>query len=143
MTRFTRLAILLTVVGCAPTAGSEPLAPIVDHHKHVISPTAAAVVPDEGRHEPRAAETLVAELDSVGIQRAVVLSVAYWFGSPLGPPVDDEYMKVRAENDWVALSGAEVIIEMKSNVFGVETAFAWANSRLMALHSEAVKGSRS
>ena len=115
MTRFTRLAILLTVVGCARTAeappsespartvaGSEPLVPLVDHHKHVVSPTAAALLPEEERHEPRTAEKLVAELDSVGIQRAVVLSVAYWFGSPLGPPVDDEYMKVQTENDWEA-----------------------------------------
>jgi predicted TIM-barrel fold metal-dependent hydrolase len=48
-------------------------------------------------------ERLIAELDVAGIHRAVVLSVAYWFDSPLrSPRIEDEYAKVRAENDWVA-----------------------------------------
>lgn len=58
--------------------------------------------PGPSESETRTAEQLVRELDAAGIQRAVVLSVAYWFGSPLRPPVTDEYAKVRAENDWVA-----------------------------------------
>lgn len=51
--------------------------------------------------EPSTADQLVAQLDDAGIQRAVVLSVAYQWGSPAnsGP---DEYAKVRAENDYVA-----------------------------------------
>ncbi len=52
--------------------------------------------------EPLAADKLIALLDEAGIRRAVVLSVAYWFGSPLGKPVEDEYAKVKAENDWTA-----------------------------------------
>jgi predicted TIM-barrel fold metal-dependent hydrolase/ketosteroid isomerase-like protein len=53
---------------------------------------------------PKAAtpEQLIAELDAAGTKRAVVLSVAYLFGSVHRKPVDDEYAKVRAENDWVA-----------------------------------------
>jgi predicted TIM-barrel fold metal-dependent hydrolase len=53
------------------------------------------------------ADRLVAELDAAGIGRAAVLSVAYWFGSPKrDAPVEDEYAKVRAENDWAAAQAA-------------------------------------
>jgi predicted TIM-barrel fold metal-dependent hydrolase len=56
--------------------------------------------------EPIDAQQLVAYLDEAGIRRAVVLSLAYWYGSPLGKPVEDEYAKVRAENDWTAAQAA-------------------------------------
>ncbi len=53
--------------------------------------------------EPRTADDLIAVLDEAGIRRAAVLSVAYWFGSPLSPrAAGDEYANVRAENDWTA-----------------------------------------
>ncbi len=35
-----------------------------------------------------------------GIRRAVVLSLAYQFGNPNRPPVENEYDAVKAENDW-------------------------------------------
>jgi predicted TIM-barrel fold metal-dependent hydrolase len=49
----------------------------------------------------RPARVLIAQLDSAGMRRAAVLSLAYQFGSPMFE-VDDEYAKVRAENDWTA-----------------------------------------
>ncbi|HEV2765794.1 MAG TPA: amidohydrolase family protein, partial [Pyrinomonadaceae bacterium] len=51
--------------------------------------------------EPGTAEQLLAQLDDAGIRRAVVLSVAYQWGSPAnsGP---GEYDRVKAENDYVA-----------------------------------------
>lgn len=49
----------------------------------------------------RPARVLIAQLDSAGMRRAAVLSLAYQFGSPMFK-VDDEYAKVRAENDWTA-----------------------------------------
>ena len=53
--------------------------------------------------EPRSADDLIAALDEAGIRRATVLSVAYWFGSPLMRKAEgDEYANVRAENDWTA-----------------------------------------
>jgi predicted TIM-barrel fold metal-dependent hydrolase/ketosteroid isomerase-like protein len=52
--------------------------------------------------EPLAADKLVALLDEAGIRRAAVLSLAYWYGSPLGKPVEDEYARVKAANDWTA-----------------------------------------
>jgi predicted TIM-barrel fold metal-dependent hydrolase len=51
--------------------------------------------------EPSTAEQLVAQLDEAGIQRAAVLSSAYWHGSPLMRKIGgDEYANVKAENDW-------------------------------------------
>ena len=61
---------------------------------------------------PFTAAQLIEQLDSARIQKALVLSVAYWFGSTLMPgaerlPISDEYAKVRAENDWVASEAAK------------------------------------
>jgi predicted TIM-barrel fold metal-dependent hydrolase len=51
--------------------------------------------------EPITAEKLIGHLDDAGIQRAVVLSLAYWLGSPLREkPVENEYARVREANDW-------------------------------------------
>ena len=63
----------------------------------------APTLPGPFASEPSDADKLVAQLDEAGIARAVVLSVAYWFGSDFRSvrPVD-EYAAVRAENDWVA-----------------------------------------
>jgi predicted TIM-barrel fold metal-dependent hydrolase len=52
--------------------------------------------------EPLAADKLIALMDEAGIRRAAVLSVAYWLSGPLGKPVEDEYARVKAENDWTA-----------------------------------------
>lgn len=48
----------------------------------------------------RTADKLIAGMDAAGIKKAAVLSVAYWFGNPRRN-VQDQYPKVRAENDWV------------------------------------------
>ena len=45
------------------------------------------------------ARRFLALLDSAGVHRAAVMSLAYQFGSP-GFDVDDEHARVRAENDW-------------------------------------------
>jgi predicted TIM-barrel fold metal-dependent hydrolase len=101
---------LFVVAGCAPATTQEanPIAPtpLADHHKHLPSPAAAAYARAAGRAEligdvhSITAEQLVAELDAAGIRQGVVLSVAYWFGSRNLAPVENEYAKVRAENDW-------------------------------------------
>ncbi|MDQ2945639.1 MAG: hypothetical protein M3Y27_06810 [Acidobacteriota bacterium] len=41
-------------------------------------------------------------MDAAGIDRAVVLSAAYGFSNPFKNPGPDEYVRVRAENDWVS-----------------------------------------
>jgi len=51
--------------------------------------------------QPITAQDLIPLLDSAGIRHALLLSVAYMYGSPTRT-VQDEYPKVRAENNWVA-----------------------------------------
>lgn len=59
--------------------------------------------------QSRAALDLIALLDQAGIKRAVLLSVGYIYGSP-ARTVEDEYTKVRAENDW---NGAQAALYPK------------------------------
>lgn len=87
--------------------GADQLAPVADHHQHLFSPAIAAVLaPGSGAPQAITARDLVALLDSAGIRRALVLSVAYMYGSP-SRAVDDEYAKVRAENDWTGAQAAQ------------------------------------
>jgi predicted TIM-barrel fold metal-dependent hydrolase len=88
-----------------PAAGQ--LAPAADHHQHLFSPAIAALLTtDSVKFQPLTARDLVPLLDSAGIRRAGLLSVAYMYGSP-ARTVEDEYAKVRAENDWTAAQAAE------------------------------------
>lgn len=50
---------------------------------------------------PISASDLVALLDAADIQRALVLSMGYTWGSP-NRTVENEYQKVMAENDWTS-----------------------------------------
>ena len=94
----------LTTAGAALGAGSlgaqrRAHGPAVDHHQHLFGPLTQSLAPTTPRLD---ADGLVRLLDAAGIGRAVVLSTGYRFGNPNRPPVDDEYAKVRAENDWTA-----------------------------------------
>jgi predicted TIM-barrel fold metal-dependent hydrolase len=73
--------------------------PLVDHHQHFFGPAVIEMSPGV---EPITATELVVLLDSAGIRRAVVLSVAYQFGNPNKPPIGNEYAQVKAENDWTS-----------------------------------------
>src|SRR5438105_4613038 len=73
--------------------------PLVDHHQHLFHPMVTGLAPDTGTIT---ASELVAFLDEAGIRRALVLSVAYQFGNPNRPAAENEYAKVRAENDWTS-----------------------------------------
>jgi len=78
--------------------------PLVDYHQHFFHPNDTGLAPDTGTVT---AKELVALLDAAGIKRAVVLSTAYQFANPNRPPVENEYAKVRAENDWTAAQVAQ------------------------------------
>jgi predicted TIM-barrel fold metal-dependent hydrolase len=80
---------------------SRPV-PIVDHHQHLFSIETIALSPRSAAYAPLDGAGLIAYLDAAGIQRAAVLSTAYQFGNPNRPPVEDEYAKVKAENDWTS-----------------------------------------
>jgi uncharacterized protein len=98
-----KLLAFLLVAG--PVVGQ--VGPAADHHQHLFSP-GLAVLRQPGSEAPPiiTARNLVALLDSAGIRRALVLSVAYMYGSP-ARTVEDEYAKVRAENDWNGAQAAQ------------------------------------
>src|SRR5688572_19925656 len=103
MQRTTRRDFLITAAGALSAAsvraqGQAPR-PAVDHHQHLFGPLTQSLAPTTPRLD---ADGLVRLLDAAGIGRAVVLSLGYQFGNPNRPPVEDEYAKVRGENDWTA-----------------------------------------
>ncbi|MCU1272679.1 MAG: putative metal-dependent hydrolase, TIM-barrel fold, partial [Bryobacterales bacterium] len=91
-----RMPGILLVIFTAIGALAQPPA---DYHQHLFHPAVTGLAPDTGTIT---ASELVAYLDAAGIRRALVLSVAYQFGNPNRPTVQDEYAKVRAENDWTS-----------------------------------------
>jgi predicted TIM-barrel fold metal-dependent hydrolase len=56
--------------------------------------------------KPVSADDLIGFLDEAGIRRAVVFSIAYQYGNPNRPTVNDEYAEVKAENDWTSVQVA-------------------------------------
>jgi uncharacterized protein len=98
-------AAMMVTTSVGPAAGQ--IAPVADHHQHLFSPAMAALLaPDSAEPKAVTARDVIALLDSAGIRKAVVLSAAYIYGSPKRS-VEDEYAKVRAENDWNAAQAAE------------------------------------
>ncbi|MBL8240812.1 MAG: amidohydrolase family protein [Bryobacterales bacterium] len=75
--------------------------PAADHHLHLLRST---IAPPQGF--ALTAEELIRQMDDAGIQRGVVLSVAYQFGNPFRPAVANEYARVKAENNWTASQAA-------------------------------------
>ena len=96
---------LSTLAALALLTRLNLFAAIIDYHQHLYSPEAGA----RSTPGPRgiSAHDLIAQLDAAGIDRAVVLSVAYSFSNPNKPPVANEYAHVMAENDWTATQVAE------------------------------------
>lgn len=89
----------LMVLPLWPIRSQTP--PKVDHHQHLFSPAAAGLVTGNASSPGISAKDLIALLDSAGIRRALVLSVAYTWGSA-NRNVENEYEKVKAENDWTS-----------------------------------------
>lgn len=97
-----------TAAGGGPAA--DPSAPAADHHMHVWSEEGRdmllrllEVLQDDPPQQVPAfgADQVVEQLDAAGIERGVLLSTAYFFGSP-DVEVESERRKVLRENDWVA-----------------------------------------
>jgi predicted TIM-barrel fold metal-dependent hydrolase len=73
--------------------------PTNDFHQHLLSPAVAKLI---GEPKPFLARDLIAQMDAVGIRHSVVLSLAYQFGNPNRPRIENEYSLVKAESDWTA-----------------------------------------
>ena len=72
-----------------------PAQVLIDYHQHLL-------MPDKKAPQGVVAADLIRLLDEAHITRALVLSMAYRYGNPNQPPVDNEYAHVKAENDWVS-----------------------------------------
>ncbi|MBT8396040.1 MAG: hypothetical protein KJN92_03695, partial [Gemmatimonadetes bacterium] len=118
--RFPRpgLVVLLTLTtlsGCEkgdppPQGDSSSIqGPIVDSHLHLRTASAAQLLTAPGADEAAvavdAADALAA-LDKAGIEKGLVLSVAYLFGDS-DLEYADRVIAVRAENDFVANEAAQ------------------------------------
>ena len=66
------------------TGAQAPENPQTDCHEHLLSPAVARIL---GQPKPFIAWDLIAEMDDAGVQRAVILSLAYQFGNPNRPRV--------------------------------------------------------
>jgi predicted TIM-barrel fold metal-dependent hydrolase len=98
--------VLLLIAGLLRAPVARGQVPLVDHHQHISSPAnsdASGTPP--ARRLPASAKELIAHLDSAGIRRAVMLSVAYQWGG-YSRTTENEYEKVKAENDWTAEQAA-------------------------------------
>jgi predicted TIM-barrel fold metal-dependent hydrolase len=100
----TILIIPLLWSGRATQPASTPSA---DHHIHIPSETTAEHLRNAADFdiEAKSGKDVVRFLDETGIEKGVLLSLAYMFGRP-GAGVSNEYAKVRRENDYVARQAA-------------------------------------
>jgi predicted TIM-barrel fold metal-dependent hydrolase len=104
------LSTLLALAASSPalSAPATPaLAPVADHQQLVFSPAAAAFMTSATVDmRPVSAQDLIPQLDAAGVKRAALLSVAYVYGQRERSQ-EEEYARVRAENDWAARQAAE------------------------------------
>lgn len=98
-----RCVALTTLALLAACAGPRPEG---DFHQHVFSKETIALIGPGAGLQPLPAGDVVALLDAAGIHRAVLLSTAYMVGSP-ARQVENEYDRVRRENDWTAAQAAQ------------------------------------
>ena len=118
MTTLKLMSLILVALGCLafslvtaalsilPATQSAPT-PVIDSHQHLFSPAAGALVTGNPNSPGISARNLIELLDSAGIQRALVLSMAYTWGKASRAPVANEYEQVKAENDWTAQQVAQ------------------------------------
>jgi predicted TIM-barrel fold metal-dependent hydrolase len=102
MPRLLAPLVFAVMLITGPAAQAAPPAAPLAHHQHLFSPEIAALLAKPGEQaQTVTADDLAGLLDQAGIGKAVVLSVAYLYGSP-SRQVEDEYARVRALNDWTA-----------------------------------------
>ncbi|HLM02363.1 MAG TPA: amidohydrolase family protein [Pyrinomonadaceae bacterium] len=95
------LACAAAVAQSGQSSRSEQVTPEADNHQHLFSPAMA----EFQKIKPVTAQDVAGLLDAAGIRRAVLLSTAFSYGRP-GREPQDEYAKVKEENDWVGSQAA-------------------------------------
>jgi predicted TIM-barrel fold metal-dependent hydrolase len=89
---------LIALAGCTTVPPGRPIpAPYAAYHQHLISPSTAALL----KGPLLDGASLVRMLDTAGIKRGVVLSMAYTYADER-KKVPDPDRRVREENDWTA-----------------------------------------
>lgn len=106
LTMKLQLIRILALILLAQTVPAQ-VPPAADYHQHIFSPVIVKLL-TTGSAGPQSitAQDIIALLDKAGIQHALLLSVAYMYGSP-ARTVEDEYVKVKAENDWNGAQAAQ------------------------------------
>lgn len=100
------LFVAVAVSMCFTKAYCADLTPRGDFHQHVFSDRIVALLGPDAGLVALPASDVIALLDDAGIRAAVLLSTAYMYGSP-ARQVEDEYARVRRENDWTAAQAAQ------------------------------------
>ncbi len=100
---FLLLLLFVSIAGAQTAANPrlENVWPAADHHQHVFSPSMA----EFQKIKPITAEDVINHLDAANIRQGVLLSTAYSYGRP-GREPQNEYEKVKEENDWVGAQAA-------------------------------------
>ncbi|HEX6127010.1 MAG TPA: amidohydrolase family protein [Pyrinomonadaceae bacterium] len=99
---FKQILTLLSIVAFTVAAYTQTQpAPAADHHQHLFSPAMA----EFQKITSITAQDVITLLDAARIERAVLLSTAYAYGRP-GREPQNEYEKVKEENDWVGAQAA-------------------------------------
>ena len=91
--------VILLVLLAMPGHQFAQSVPQIDYHQHLFNPEITKLAKGV---DPVEAGDLIALMDKAGIRRALVLSIAYQYSNPNKAPFEDEYERVRAENDWTS-----------------------------------------
>ena len=91
------LALLASACARGTRSAASPPTPRVDYHQHLVSTAFEPIV----KVPARDARALLAQLDSAGIRKAVVLSTGYSFADERKNLANPDSL-TRAENDWVS-----------------------------------------
>ncbi|MGA0602632.1 amidohydrolase family protein [Caulobacter sp. KR2-114] len=113
-TRWPVAGLAALAWGLSLGAAQAAPAPVADHHMHIFSPEASRILtiicdrvgpkkcPPEIAKSPSTGDDVVAALDAAGVRRGVLLSTAYFFGSPELKDLHlDVARETRAENQFV------------------------------------------
>jgi hypothetical protein len=87
-----KMVLLIVAALLLPGVLQRAQRPAIDYHQHLLSPSAARL-----GSLPHAftARDLIPLLDAAGVERALVLSLAYQYGNPNRPAVKEEYARAR------------------------------------------------
>lgn len=109
------LFIFLLIFGITGSSVSQELPPVADHHMHIRSEASSRALVQlqkelTGQDIPLLdathANQFIGMLDEGGVEKAVLLSLAYFFGSP-DIDFENEYEMVQQENNYTSMEASK------------------------------------